>query len=885
MAVDSAGNLYIADIGANVVWKLIGGALTVFAGTGDDALYSTSGPATTLPLSTPGAIAFDGAGNLYAVSEDAATLVKITPGGTMSIFAGDGYEMTSDGDGGLATAAHFYDPAGIATDAIGNVYVADVTAQVIRKINTGGIISTIAGKPRVLGYSGDGGPSGAATFFNPTGLAVDKSGSVLVADTFNNRVRKVDPVALIISSVAGSSVPLGDGGPATASQLLEPTATALDPAGNLYIADQVNNRIRKIDTTGKISTFAGTGTPGYSGDGGPAVSAQLLLPYAVGADANGNIFISDRGNSRIRKVAPNGTINTIAGNGIFGFSGDGGSAVQAELAGPQCVRPDTAGNLYIADTDNNRIRKINSSGIITTVAGGNSTTYGDGGVATAAQLLGPSCVAIDSNKDLYIADTNHNTIRKVDATGIISTVAGTTGNGDAFGEGVPATAASLNQPYDAIPDSNGNLFIADTQDAVIRKVSSNGIISKVAGSYDFFGVTGDGGLGFANYGQIGGITGISLDTAGNLYLADSYNNLIRKLVGPTGPADFTFSPGQLTSSLTTTVAAGSTATIYLSVNVNNNFSGNIVFSVTGLTTGSVVFPSSPFLFFPGQTAIVSALITIPPTAPAATLNLTFAATCDTLTHTVNETLVILPAGPPAPLISAAGVVNAASFAGGAVAPGEIVTIYGANFGPASIATLQLNSTGKVASTLSGTTATFNGLPAPIIYAVAGQMSVVVPYEVAGSSSAALQVTYNGIASNAVTVPITDASPALFTYNASGTGPLAAANQDGSVNTAANPAAVGSVMVFYGTGEGQTSPAGVDGQVSASVYPKPVLPVSATIGGLPATVLYYGAAPGDVAGAFQLNVMIPSGVPTGPSVPVTFTVGTKTSKPGVTIAVH
>jgi uncharacterized protein (TIGR03437 family) len=256
-----------------------------------------------------------------------------------------------------------------------------------------------------------------------------------------------------------------------------------------------------------------------------------------------------------------------------------------------------------------------------------------------------------------------------------------------------------------------------------------------------------------------------------------------------------------------------------------------------------------------------------------------------MTHSLSETLTVMSAGPPAPVISAAGVANGASFAGGAVAPGEVVTIYGSGFGPASITTLQLDPTGtKVITSLAGTVATFNGVAAPVIYAVANQMSVVVPYEVAGTASATLQVTYNGVTSNSVTVPVTDAAPALFTYNASGSGPLAAANQDSSVNTAANPAAVGSVMVFYGTGEGQTSPAGVDGLVAATVFPKPVQAVTATIGGMPATVLYYGAAPGDVAWAFQLNVMIPAGVSPGPAVPVTFTVGSKTSQSGVTIAV-
>jgi uncharacterized protein (TIGR03437 family) len=278
-------------------------------------------------------------------------------------------------------------------------------------------------------------------------------------------------------------------------------------------------------------------------------------------------------------------------------------------------------------------------------------------------------------------------------------------------------------------------------------------------------------------------------------------------------------------------------------------------------------------------------ISIPASVPAGSESIGFTATAGALTHNLTATVGITAGGPAPPVISAAGVAHAASFAAGAVAPGEIVTIYGAGFGPASINTLQLDSTGKVVSTLAGTTATFNGVAAPVIYVVSGQMSVVVPYEVSGSATTTLQVTYAGVASNTVTVPVTDGAPGLFTYDASGTGPLAAANQDGSVNTAANPTAAGSAMVFYGTGEGQTSPGGVDGQLANGVYPKPVEAVTATIGGLPATVLYYGAAPGDVAGAFQLNVTIPAGVSPGPAVPVSFTVGSKSSQAGVTIAVQ
>jgi uncharacterized protein (TIGR03437 family) len=881
LAVDTNGNLYIAVTNNNRVMKVSGGIISVFAGTGVNSLTASTGNALTLPLSSPAGLVFDATGNLYVASQNYSAIMQVTSSGVMSLYAGHGYSGFSDGDGGQASQAHFLSPVALATDANGNLYVADNVAQVVRKITAGGSISTIAGTVYMIGFGGDGGPSTAALFLNPSGLAIDKVGNLLVADYGNNRVRKVDTLALTISAFAGTGAQLGDGGVATASQLLQPTGTALDAAGNLYIADTANHRIRKVDKSGKISTIAGTGVVGYSGDGSAATAAQLNFPSGVAVDSNGNILIADTGNSRIRQISPTGNMTTVAGTGTYGFGGDGASATRAQLASPTCVRVDANNNIYISDADVGRIRKVNSQGTISTVAGGNGTSYGDGGQATAARLISPGCVAFDAANNMYIADTWDNTVRKVDSSGTITTYAGNINLLGFAGDGGAATAAALFLPYDIAIDGAGNLFIADTANARIRKVTTSGMISTVAGT-GVFGVSGDGGP--ATAAQIGGVTGMSIDQKGNLYLADEYNNRIRLLTSQVGPTpDFAFTQDAVTK----TVTPGSTVTYSLTVTSQNGFAGNVSVAATGLTIGTVTYsPANSVSLAAGQAATIRATISIPAGAAATTLATGFTATSGTLTHTLNESIVIAPAGPPAPVISSGGVANGASFAGGAVAPGEIVTIYGSGFGPAALTTLQLDASGTVVvSTLGGTMATFNGVPAPVIYVVAGQMSVVVPYAVSGSTSATLQVTYNGVASNTVTVPVTDAAPALFTYNASGTGPLAAANQDGSVNTSANPATAGSVMVFYGTGEGQTSPGGVDGQVANGVYPKPVLPVTATIGGLPANILYYGAAPGDVAGAFQLNVAVPAGVTPGPAVPVSFTVGSKSSQPGVTIAVR
>lgn len=332
---------------------------------------------------------------------------------TITTVAGNGTSGYS-GDGGSATSAELNSPYGVSVDASGNVYIADTGNSVIRKIDSAGKITTIAGIG-TNGYSGDGGPATAAALFSPTRAAADHAGNVYIADVYNNRIRKIDASGQI-TTIAGTGTYgySGDGGPATSAELYWPDAVAVDTADNVYVSDTVNNRIRKIDTSGMITTIAGTGFAGVLGDGGPAVSAQVNEPEDVAVDSHGNLYIADYGNSKIRKIDASGTITTIAGTGSIGYGGDGGPATSAVLNLPTGVAVDTVGNVYIADYQNSRIRKIDTSGVITTLAGtGTSGFSGDGGSPTSAELNWPEEVATDNAGNVYIADYNNMRIREI----------------------------------------------------------------------------------------------------------------------------------------------------------------------------------------------------------------------------------------------------------------------------------------------------------------------------------------------------------------------------------------------------------------------------------------------------------------------------------------
>lgn len=358
------------------------------------------------------------------------------------------------------------------------------------------------GKSQAGGHGGDNGPAIKAALNAPSGVAVDDSGDVFIADTRDNVIRRVDAKTGIITTVVGMGIACftpgvntcGDGGPATSARLDEPMGVAVDSAGNVFVADSQDQKIRRADAkSGVIATVGGNGAACSSdnstcGDGGPAIQAALSFPEGVAVDANANVYVADTFDNRVRKIDPAGNISGVAGNGNAGFSGDGGAATSAGLSAPVGVAVGPAGDIYIADTGNHRIRRV-AGGLISTVAGnGTPGAVGDGGLATDAELNFPEGIAVDSSGNLFIADTFNSLIRRVDAkTHIISVFAGNgalcTNGTDPCGDGGPALNAALDSPAAVAVDSFDNVFIADTEDHRIRRVDAKtGTISTTAGN-------------------------------------------------------------------------------------------------------------------------------------------------------------------------------------------------------------------------------------------------------------------------------------------------------------------------------------------------------------------------------------------------------------------
>jgi sugar lactone lactonase YvrE len=504
IAIDTFGSIYISDAGNNRIRKVNpSGIVHTIAGDGGQIFHGNDSLATLASI-VPQAIALDDTGNLY-VGDANLNVYRINPmdtlhvlylvpnviagiqwhagilylsdfydalvyygnmnTGTNGVFAGTTFGYS--GDGAAATAAQVGGPWGLTIDPTGNIYIADPIYSVIRMVNPAGIISTFAGATPVCC---NGIPATDAGLVQPFGVAADVFGNVFIADRGNSVIRKIDHSTGLMTTIAGTGVPgyTGDGAAATAATLDSPTDVKVDPLGNIYIADEKNSVIRMIDPSGTINTIAGNGNPGYSGDGAGATSATLYMPHGIAVDNNFNIYIADMYNHVVRIVDPTGTINTLAGINVAGYTGDGGPATSATMYLPSSVALDPAGNVYIADKGNNVIRKITiADGKINTIVGDHvAGGSGDGGKAAVARLDSPVAIAIDPFNRLYISDETNQRIRIV----VDSNIYTMAGNGTIgyYGDGGPAINAEINFPEGIHVDANGNLYIADSRNQRIR---------------------------------------------------------------------------------------------------------------------------------------------------------------------------------------------------------------------------------------------------------------------------------------------------------------------------------------------------------------------------------------------------------------------------------
>jgi uncharacterized protein (TIGR03437 family) len=720
------------------------------------------------------------------------------------------------------------------------------------------------------------------------------------------------------SIAAGNQLP-GTPAAATGIPMGAPLAVAVDSGGRVYYS--AANCIFRVDTDGTAARIAGTGRPGFSGDGGPALDAQLNAPQGITIDAAGDVFVSDTGNNRIRRITPSGIIATIQD----GFHAPAGIAV------------DKTGNIYVADSVNNAVRRISSAGIMTTVAEG-------------VPLLYPNGVAVDDLGDVFIADSNNHLIRKVAADGTASTIATGTPKPEKLGSidvrcGAPFFL-TLCGPSSVATDVNGNVYYADTFGNKIVRVSDGlttafnspaGIAIDPAGNLYAVGtdkyvaklspggpaihVAGNGAEIDNNAQAFWAGLGVdplhAKDAAGNVYTADK--NHFRVTETAAGAGAVTIVAGNGSPGFSGDGGPATEATMYGPYAIALDGAGDLFiadnYRVREVTTDGIIHtvagnggqafyptgdegPAVDAQLFPDAIAVDSQgnlFIGVRGTNSVRRVGK------DGIIHTIASGLY-LPSGltvdssgniyvldfdnwvfkltPVATPSYISAVLDAASETATPISPGKIVAIYGGGLGPATGVTAT-PSGGFFGTELAGTTVSINGVAAPVFYASSTQVNAIVPYAVSAvvpGSTARIAVSYHGTVTPAFTTKVAATSPGIFTLNASGSGQAA-------VIAAEYPARSGDTIALYLTGEGQTSPAGVDGKL-AIAGPAPVAKVSVTIGGLPATLSYAGGVPTAVAGLMQINAQIPKGVTPGGYVPVVVTIGDSSTIDGaVWIAVE
>jgi len=941
LAMDPRGNFYVADASQRIRRIDAGsGIITTIAGTGTAGFSGDGGPALMAQFRDPTHLAFDRDGNLFVLDNDNFRIRRIAPDGAISTYAGAGTEGFS-GDGGPAANAQFDtcwdgDEGGLTMDADGNLLLADTCNNRVRRIDgRTGIINTIAvanhvesaiadpqgnvyfatndpaASPMIVtidaagriiaswgggayGFSPDGTPANHAAMMFIQRIELEGNGNILFAEN-QLRLRRINLKTGLLETVAGMGPQeIGEGGPAIAAVLSnDHSDLTISPRGELLLAETDGGRLRQIDLQGNIHTVAGAGWPIYpSLDGVPALETGLSALTAAKPDAAGGILLSEFGQSTIKRIDSNGIIRRVAGNFQADFAGDVGSAMQAALDQPWDVLTDIAGNLLIADTNNNRIRKVDAkTGTMTTVAGsgpvngweryGQAGGYcGDGGPATQACLNTPYGIAMEKAGNLFIAEgstvAGGGHIRKVDRNGAIQT----------FVQGHFATKLTF--------DDAGNLYAPLVyESSSIVRISPDGSVNWIAGGGPVgVGFSGDGGPALkAQLGLSVQSAGLAIDAQGNVFFCDGPNRRVRAI-----------KLGALVAPPNATIAAGSGApqSVPLNTALHTPLEALVLDAYGHPAVGVRVDFSAPSrgpsCAFPGGSATFSAR-----TDPTGKVQASCTANNQAGGYIVTATPLASPAiasfglsniadgSSPIPQVNSGGVVNAASLAPGPVAPGSIASVFGVQLaGDSGQANVLPLPSGMFDSQLY-----VGGFQAPYFYASPLQLNVQIPFEAVPNAAAGILAVRVGREGPPVVTAIGSWAPGLFAASGAGVGqgviliantPLLAAPAGAVAGAPSRPASIGEYVTIYATGLGAVtnqpptgSPASADSLSQTLAMP------AVRVGGVVAPVAFSGLAPNYV-GLYQVNVRVPPGTPSGAAVPVVLTIAGATSNT-VTMAVQ
>jgi len=551
--VDRAGNVFVADTDNDTIRKVTpDGVVTTLAGLA--GFYGrTDGTGAEARFDHPFGVVVDDTGNVFVADRGNYSVRKVTPAGVVTTIANGNYD----------TDFSVYD---VAVDSAGTVFFADADKNTIRKVAPNGVVSTLAGSPGLSG-SADGTGS-AARFYNPYGLTVDHGGNVIVADTNNHRIRKVTPSG-VVTTIAGGVQICGQNGGANA--LCLPTDVAVDSAGNLFVTDE--NSVRTVAPNGVVGTVAGVANSRGSADG-TGSAARFSAPSGLAADPSGNLFVADANNGTIRKLTAAGVVTTVAGTADGSGTADGvGSAARFQRTSG--VAMDSAGNVLVADTYNQTIRKIAPDGTVTTLAGAPDVVGSADGTGASARFSDPEGLAVDSAGNAFVADRANNTIRKITPAGVVTTLAGSAGaKGHVDGTG---SAARFYYPWGVAVDSAGNVFVADAYNNAVRKVTPAGVVTTVAASTDATEPAA----------RLGMPMGVAVDSAGNVFVADTYNHAIRKVT----PAGVVSTLAGMVGTLGTADGTGPDARFFLPRNLTVDGAGNVLVADTNSGTIRKVTPA------------------------------------------------------------------------------------------------------------------------------------------------------------------------------------------------------------------------------------------------------------------------------------------------------